>query len=205
MVQKRRLVASVSVYFILSAIQISAQEPNNDFRNAKWGMTVEQVKKTETSTFYKNEPNLYMYVDTIAGLECIIGYEFNPTDGRLVSGFLRWRLGENYAASQERIVSALDSKFGTPYFTDVRDFSKPMYKNSQKDSVSVWIGDTTIVLYPIEESVLRPFVVEAHFDSVEAIKQKMHDAEKSQHDAKMNAAKAVEQAAEQAISDASRL
>jgi hypothetical protein len=86
------------------------------FRAAKWGMSREQVMKTEAREAHSNSGNVLMYEDKIAGLDVTVGYVF--AGDVLVRGV--------YLATEEHsnknlflddfaiLVEAITQKYGKP-------------------------------------------------------------------------------------------
>lgn len=79
-------------YIILVAVAacsfsiLNAQNQLSDFRNFQWGSTAEQIQQNEKSAFsFKDNDNMFVYKDELAGYTCNVTYEFNE-DNKLVSG-----------------------------------------------------------------------------------------------------------------------
>ena len=62
----------------------AAAETEKDFRNVRWGMSIEEVKKAETSKMVDESDTILIYESSLAGLDVYVGYVF--TSGILVRG-----------------------------------------------------------------------------------------------------------------------
>lgn len=68
-----------------SALFARAEE-DFDFRKARWGMTIEEIKKTETAYFEGIVDESLYYTEKLLDKKCTIGYFFK--EGKLVYGCL---------------------------------------------------------------------------------------------------------------------
>lgn len=87
-----------------------------DFRNAKWGMSKEQVKKTELSKPIGENDGLLGYEDKIANLTCQIAFEF--VDDTLSSAHYLIKekhINDNdYITDFNKLKDLLSEKYGKP-------------------------------------------------------------------------------------------
>lgn len=148
-IYKGATVKKVFILFVVLSLLLcgcgSSGMSGPDFRNADWGMSEKQVRKTETakeSPFPDKEENRLTYLsDDIAGLSAIIYYDF--VKGKLVRGYycfvtqtMEGEIVENY----EKAVGIMKKKYGEPikdvlYWTD--DTVKELYNNDEETGVLV--------------------------------------------------------------------
>jgi len=77
---------------------------SGDFRNAKWGMTKDEVKASEKLSLSEEQPEVVTYVGELGGKPAIIGYVFNA-EGRLMrAGYLV----DNYDIPPKEYVAAFE-------------------------------------------------------------------------------------------------
>ena len=57
---------------------------SGDFRNTNWGMTKEQVKKTENIEIVEEDPNKIVYIETVVNYPALLVYKFH--DNKLIWG-----------------------------------------------------------------------------------------------------------------------
>ena len=62
--------------------QEKAADREPDFRNATWGMSVDEVKQREDASLDYESSNIVIFTDSIAGLDCSVVYVF--VDDKLV-------------------------------------------------------------------------------------------------------------------------
>jgi len=85
---------SVRVVLVISFALLILASPSSDenskkdskdgfeFKNTRWGMTVDEVKSSEANTPYEEENNLILYKEQFEDIPSTLGYIFE--DGRLV-------------------------------------------------------------------------------------------------------------------------
>jgi hypothetical protein len=87
-----------------------------DFRGASWGMTVDQVKKTEKIHLDSEENSQLVYSTVISGQPTLVTYYFS--NGSLSSASYRFtkdhRLTEEYVDDYKSLQSQLEKKYGAP-------------------------------------------------------------------------------------------
>jgi hypothetical protein len=95
---------------------LSYSQEQFDFRLTNWGMSKEQVKKTETATFIGDENNLLSYKGTLAGYECTIEYFFtNNILARTRYIIMESRTNtKNYVTDYNSFKELLTKKYGQP-------------------------------------------------------------------------------------------
>lgn len=96
------------------------------FRKTTWGMTKEQVKKTENSESIQEDDEILAYKGTVADLDCIIGYVF--ADGKLVR--TKYRVLETHTNRNDYI-----SDYNSLKKILTEKYAKP------KDDKTVWKND----------------------------------------------------------------
>lgn len=87
-----------------SACRKAEDGGSGDFRNAKWGMTREEVKASEKLSVSEELPGVVTYVGELGGKPAIIGYVFNP-EGQLMRGGY---LVDNYDIPPKDYVAAFE-------------------------------------------------------------------------------------------------
>ena len=72
-------------YILFCLLILSAAPASSaDFRNTNWGMSKEEVKKTEKSEILKESPDKITYVETVVNYPTLLVYKFK--DNGLVWG-----------------------------------------------------------------------------------------------------------------------
>lgn len=105
-----------------------------NFRKTTWGMTKEQVKKTEKGKVEIEKDNSLIYSGKVGGLECGIGYVF--AEGKLVR--TRYLIIEkhtnknDYITDYKSLKEILTKKYGKP-IEDKQYWKKDLYKNDYQD------------------------------------------------------------------------
>lgn len=120
---------SLNIYDPIAYINILTEEHENnknDFRVAKWGDTIEQIKAKEGKDNLSSTADIYMFYDNLAGMPCIVGYVF--TDNRLsMAKYLFKQEHSNksdFIDDYNKIVGLLSKKYGEPYH------NAPYWKNT---------------------------------------------------------------------------
>lgn len=105
------------------------------FRNAQWGMSKQEVKRTENNTVFVTDKGDFLhYRDTVDGLKVMAVYRFS--EGRLVLGkyiFLNRHVNKNkYLIDYNKVKGLLTKKYGVP--TNEKDlWLSNLYRNSPSD------------------------------------------------------------------------
>lgn len=109
----------------------SVEPPSNpDVRNVTWGMPKDTVRKLETAIFLQDNDSTLIYEETIAGLECLLGYSF--IDNKLVT--LSYVVVEShtnnnsYLSDYDSIKDILTDRYGEPT-EDKVIWSDDLYKD----------------------------------------------------------------------------
>ena len=141
---RRTIFIFAFVVFLASAVGLYAQENEAqtaefDFRNTRWGMTLEQVLAAESGepiTVYENATG-FAYDKTVAELECYVVYVF--ADSLLVrtkyafhekhSNFSQFRL------DREKLYNILCNKYGASDRNDAIFIDNEDYYRRNQDSI----------------------------------------------------------------------
>lgn len=98
-----------------------AKEPGTpdaagDFRNARWGMSVAEVKLSETAKLLDESDGILLYESSLSGLDVFVGYVF--TNGILVRGKYisveRHSNRNDYITDYNTLKDLLTKKYGAP-------------------------------------------------------------------------------------------
>lgn len=85
-----------------------------DFRNTDWGMSMEQVRKTEKGEILKEAVDKITYVETVVNYPALLVYKFN--DNRLIWGSYGFKQvndkDDEYLEDFINFNSVLSSKYG---------------------------------------------------------------------------------------------
>lgn len=104
-----------------------AASESPDFRNANWGATAAEVKKSETMEPWSADDVYVMYEDTIANMVATVGYKFDD-NGKLYQTF--YHFNEEYGNKNayindyNRLVRMLTEKYGEP------EYNEPTWKGT---------------------------------------------------------------------------
>jgi hypothetical protein len=104
----------VAFLFVLSAVSHAAEY---DFRKTRWGMTKQEVIKSEKSKAASDEPDSLIYATKILGLDAVLLYEF-INDKLMGSGYIiteKYSNENKYIEEYNDIVAALKKKYGKPH------------------------------------------------------------------------------------------
>lgn len=111
-----------------------AEISNPDFRNTKWGMSMQQVKRQEEAELVSENETILGYRATLNGLDCLIGYIF--AQGKLVRA--TYLIDAEHSNKNDHIKdysglkSLLVQKYGSPSEDEVvwRD---DLYRDTSSD------------------------------------------------------------------------
>jgi hypothetical protein len=90
---------------------------SGDFRNAKWGMTTDEVKASEKLPLSEEQPNVVTYVGELGGRPAIIGYVFNDEGQLMRAGYLVDNYDippKDYVAAFEKAKKDMGVRLGKP-------------------------------------------------------------------------------------------
>lgn len=137
----RRVILIFSFFSLLLSICYA-----DDFRKASWGMSIEEVKKTESTEPMNEESNgakkILVYEGKVASLNCFYGYIFvNDTLVRAKYMFQEKHSNNNdYITDYENINEILEKKYGKPD-EDKTLWLNDLYKNDfQHYGMAISIG-----------------------------------------------------------------
>ena len=120
---------SINIYPSKTFIRIHAEEHDNnanDFRVAKWGDSMADVMAKEGKENLSTSPDVYMFHDIIAGMDCAVGYVF-VNDKLTMAKYLLNHKHTNlndYISDYNMLVGLLTKKYGEPYH------NSPVWKNT---------------------------------------------------------------------------
>lgn len=106
-----------------------------DFRNIRWGMSIDDVLKREKSTLREKTNDVLLYNEEIANAKAALLYSF--IDGKLYSATYildgdQFSNKNNYVDSYNKLLVMLKEKYGKP--TDEKTYwSKDLYKNDYSE------------------------------------------------------------------------
>lgn len=107
---------------------------NPPFRNIQWGMSMEEVKKVETSKLLEEKPDLMNYQDSVNGLDTWVLYIF--VDNRLVrAGYYfieRHSNKTDYISDYKTLDKSLTQKYGRPVHEDTI-WKNDLYQDDPED------------------------------------------------------------------------
>lgn len=90
-----------------------------DFRNVTWGMTMNEVKRSETLSVQEEDDAVLAYEETVAGLDAYLLYGFDD-DGKLYNAyysFVEKHSNDNlYISDYNNLVDKLTEKYGEPNY-----------------------------------------------------------------------------------------
>lgn len=123
-----------------SPLEVKSAAPSDDtqdsaaFRNSTWGMTMDEVKASETLELVKEDENSLAYSDAVGGLDAFALYIF--VQNRLVRTkyiFTEDHSNKNdYIDDFNAITSSLNSKYGPPV-DEKRVWRNDLFKDDYSD------------------------------------------------------------------------
>lgn len=119
----------ITIFVLLLLFTLHANS-QYDFRKTYWGMTKEQVKKTENNEVLEEQERLLLYFGTVADMDCFIIYFFAyDTLVRAKYIFKETHSRRNqYITDFENVNEILEKKYGEPDM-EVQLWSNDLYKN----------------------------------------------------------------------------
>jgi len=113
-------------------VDLMKSDGRNHFRNARWGMTLDQVKASETARLVKESPNRLDYSVAMFGYDCTVLYIF--VNGKLEkAGYV---IGQahvdpaQYYQGYEDLKTYLQPLYGAPV-ADKYDWKNDMYRSNR--------------------------------------------------------------------------
>jgi hypothetical protein len=123
---------TVSSIYLCSSI-VHADE-KYDFRKVRWGMTIDEVKASETNKMEDENVTVIVYRCEVAGTDSSLEYYF--TKGKLVkAGYIfqeEYRNLNNYISDFEKIKKILIRKYGLPTIYD-EQWLDDLYKDKPQE------------------------------------------------------------------------
>jgi len=108
-----------------------------DFRNTTWGMTKEQVKKTENIEIVKEDNDIISYIETVVNYPALVVYKFY--DDKLIWGSYSFKQVNNnddeYLEDFINFQNAITSKYGDGKKLDRWNNSDSKYKNDPAGAI----------------------------------------------------------------------
>lgn len=160
------------------------------FRNAKWGMSIDEVKATEDLTITSEDSSGLVYNSTnISGLSAIPMFAFE--NGSLYRGVYKFDVYHTdmnqYIEDYNNIHDALIEKYGTPD-DDQTIWENDLYKNDKDDwGLAVYLGDlsfasrwntdTTEIMLFLQGSVSKDLELVCAYTDVNYINDSNSDTE----------------------------
>ena len=132
------------ILVLLISVIVHAEEQPTDFRQARWGMSREQVKEVEKKAeFVDEDEELLLYKGALAGFDVSIVYVF--VAGQLVRGtYFTDRTHSNkndYISDYQRLKALLAKKYGLPTSSHIW-WRNDRYQDSPQDwGFAISIGD----------------------------------------------------------------
>lgn len=152
--RKLTLIAFVMVTNIIG----QSQDTSPDFRKAKWGMSMAQVKASETETIFKEEGSTIAYSTNVLSLDALVIYIFvNDKLVRAQYAFLEKHTNKNiYLTDYTSVNDAISDKYGSPK-SDKEYWNNELYKSDFSQwgmavslghyrKVARWETDETVIL-----------------------------------------------------------
>jgi len=106
----------------------------NDFRKADWGMSIEEVKKTEETEILKETNDVLVYETTLAGYQALVAYIFAGNKlTRAKYSFIEDHSNKNdYISDYSNLKTLLTKKYGNPY-EDETFWKNDLYRDDYSD------------------------------------------------------------------------
>ncbi len=167
--------SSVSVFFTIMVLALlifacsrSDENTGGDSKselklsNIRWGITLDEVKFSETGTPYEEKDNLILYKDQFEDIDSTLGYIFE--DGKLVkAGYLfyeNYEQPDKYIEDYERVKGVLIDNLGAPVLDEVKwtdeeqiDQADPTGKAVCEGEIiyrSQWVSEDSVVTMHLE-------------------------------------------------------
>jgi hypothetical protein len=168
----KKLIVSI-IPLLAFSFYASAQSAETDFRGFKWGSSFANVQSSEKARFVSKEnDDLLLYHDLLAGSDCDVVYQFNDND-KLIGGTYaftkKYTNPQFYVQDYNKFKELLITKYGKPKY-DREDLS-PNTTTEEKEDYgqavidgklklnSVWSTDRTIIKILLETQDKHPELI----------------------------------------------
>lgn len=144
----------------------TAQSTETDFRGFKWGSSFANVQSNEKSRFVSKEnDDLLLYHDLLAGSDCDVVYQFNDND-KLIGGTYAFSKTytnpQFYVQDYNKFKELLTTKYGKPEY-DREDLS-PNTTTEEKENYGQAVSDGKLTLNSVwstSHSIIK-IILETH-------------------------------------------
>jgi len=135
---------SLNIALLLLVLASVCVGQNTDFREAKWGMSKNDVKSLEHLPLQGENQTSLVYQDSIAGIDVVIGYTFSTDSNQLIAGgYLskaKYKSQNKYIDDFNTMKKYLTGKYGEPNVDKIRWLNN-FFKNSpEKVGFAVALG-----------------------------------------------------------------
>lgn len=167
-----------------------AAKDSHDFRQARWGMSQEEVKASEKTSPTDERPEVITYLDDFEGMQALIGYVFE--DGKLVNGGYVFMEPQeeltNYIRDYKNLKKSLVGEYGKPYLDKaVWGIGEVPEQDPEKIAeavcsgrlryVTMWETDATLIKLTLDRRKNRCQVA-LMYESIEKMKVRQTDKSK---------------------------
>lgn len=133
---KKYIFLFIGALLISLLISTTHAENNYDFRNVKWGMTLEETINSESLPIVSNENNQLFYQTSILNKDCYLFYYCQNNNTLNCAGYffdIKHTNPNDYIEDYLKIQNSLCSKYGEPIT------NKIIWKNNfYRDNQQVW-------------------------------------------------------------------
>lgn len=143
--------------------ELKEEVENTDFKNVKWGMSKEEVRKLEESSVYYEEENFLIYNMKTEGLIAATRYEFNSEDQliKVINLFLNKHVNKkDYLDDFNKMKEKLTKKYGEPT-KDIVDWKDDLYREDESqwgkaiitgglELATVWENETSRIILDLK-------------------------------------------------------
>lgn len=135
----------IIISFLLIFASIGYTDTNYDFRNTKWGMTINEVLISESVETVSNENNQLWYLTSVLNKECGLFYDFQNNKLNSAGYFfdIKHTNPNSYIEDYFTIQDSLISKYKEP-ITNKTIWKNNLYRNNQQFwGLAISIGHLT--------------------------------------------------------------
>ena len=122
---------------LLISILLTSASYAGDFRDTTWGMTKDQVKKTENNEIVKEGADNISYIETVVNYPALVVYKFH--DNKLIWGSYSFKQINNkddeYLEDFMKFEEAISNKYGKPKKLDKWNNNDSEYKDNLPKAV----------------------------------------------------------------------